>query len=231
MSWIASNPFLVSVPAIAACWGLLAPMSAQPERSERLTGVVYGRLTSPSGRGVESVFIATPAKVQEFVYSKPLKSEFASPSCEDVGAIWTIDVLRDGSTGGKLLRAFCDGKTDLNVTAAAQQIRRYLDALLRREYSAAYWLFTPEWKRLHTSAAFVDYAQELQFRSGITSDWAVRWCLQVQEPATPKSIRFTLGLDCEPKYRGEMFRAISLDLTRPKGEKAWHIANVYPGPM
>ncbi len=95
---------LITVAALARVGDKQAPV-------DRVEGVVYGRLTSPSGKGVESVTLTTTSGTYDFVYPKlpRPKLRFKDSSCEDLGAIWIAEVRIDSPATGSLLSAKCDG--------------------------------------------------------------------------------------------------------------------------
>lgn len=84
--------------------------------TQTLTGVVYYENSGPSGKGAGQIDLVVGEKVWQLQYRKLLVTQFSGSSCEDVGAVWVVDVsFGRGPMDGRITRAICTGKVDEQV--------------------------------------------------------------------------------------------------------------------
>ncbi len=107
---------------VSACM-LLAVGTAH---GRELTGVVYWDHGGPTGHATGMLGIATRTGIVPIHYQKPYKARFASSSCTDVGAIWTVRMQPIDGGGEELESASCAGSVDVPIHSAWLAVKSYI---------------------------------------------------------------------------------------------------------
>ncbi len=91
-----------------------------------LTGSVFWDHSGPSGQGVGQVALSTRNGSIVIHYQKPVKTMFSDETCEELGAIWTVQTKQSPRATEELVSAKCDGGLDATVHGAWLAVREFL---------------------------------------------------------------------------------------------------------
>ncbi len=120
------------------------------------TGVVYGNNMGNGTHPVGTIELAVGTQIFTVEYSTGMARRFADRSCNDLGAVWSIEVQYfDGSAYAK--RATCTGQTASNIHAPYLLVRKYLEELAIHGAHAGGLS-----SRYRSSAEFQRFTQTLQ---------------------------------------------------------------------
>jgi len=190
-------------------------LACVPTQAESLRGVVYfneiGNGANPGG----TVKLLVGGKLQTLSYGGPLERNFRSKSCDDIGAIWSVEVYNR-----YIGRATCDGQVDRSVHDSWLVVVKYLEALPLAVSNAD--LLS---NRYRSSLDFRGFLQEvdkeeLQFFYGLSE---ANHCVSAVHATT--SNRVHLIARCPVELRGKSIHLL-FDVIRESDAEKWMIDGI-----
>jgi hypothetical protein len=91
-----------------------------------LTGAVYWDHSGPSAAGTGYVQLSTESGLVVLHYPKPVKTEFSDKTCDELGAIWTVQTKQSSRATEELVSTKCDGGLNTSVHGAWLAVREFI---------------------------------------------------------------------------------------------------------
>jgi len=213
-SWIAFRTLKRSLKILA-----LASFGGVLLSAETLTGVLYfnelGNGIHPAG----NFSLAVGKTIRTVQYGEPLERHFKREICNDIGAIWSVDITRDGSDDWAD-RVRCDGQTDNDVHTPYLLVWRYLEGLAK---TGIHSIGLSE--RYRSSPQFLSFARDMG-SDHLTFPFGTRHmdqCLGVESVSPQTRTRFATHCTIELKER---FVTLLFDVVRNKKNGNWEIDGI-----
>jgi hypothetical protein len=187
--------------------------------AETLTGVLYSNELGNGAHPVGTIELAVGKTIHTVEYGEPLQREFKSQTCNDIGAVWSVDVVPiDDSSYAKGVT--CIGRVDENVHQPYLLVRHYLEALARPG------MYTNGLsQRLQFSSEFKRFVDEvgtynLRFYFSLAH---VDQCLKMTTVAS--SVRAQFVTHCGIELNGN-YLVLCFDVVRSKPTGKWEIDGI-----
>ena len=130
------------------------------DAAEVLTGAVVLDDSGEGPRSVGTVRLATATGIYNLDYSEPLDRRFATETCWDIGAIWSVEVeLVDSSR--EITKVRCAGRVDEVAHGTWLVVRDYLqaigdDRLPSPALLSSRWSSSPDFQEYRSKAKGLD---------------------------------------------------------------------------
>jgi len=184
----------------------LAPLGVWPCQGESLRGIVYANSSGASGSGTGIIrFAVSDNRIEDLYYSKPLKTQFRSPQCQDIGAIWSLELTKTMD----VISAECDGKVDEWAHGSWLVIRDFLDRLSKGSPSS-FDLFSARWSASSDSQQYGTQLKDLNFSTYLGGQ-----CLQVVGIDRSAGTQIDTGADCRLRLKDQLVD-VSFNVVRNK---------------
>lgn len=191
-------------------------VSAHLLHGQSIVGVVYSNTIGNGRHAAGSVDLGVDGKVVKLNYAAPLDQHFSGVVCNEIGAIWTVDVQRfDNSLYIKSVS--CAGQFDKDIHESWALVRDYLSGLPRSVSRSV--ALSARYRSSREFALFREQvnSHELNFYFG--SDEVSR-CLRVTEAARSRAI--SIAVNCPIELRSKLVGLLfELGLDRASGN--WEI--------
>jgi hypothetical protein len=190
-----------------------------------LRGTIYSDEGGESANGTGEIRLATADSIFTLRYLGRYQKNFLAPSCEDIGAIWTVAVELTRPGYGILKTAKCDGGLDPVIHRAWLVAGRFLDLAASSSFEEANKLRGYAWHSTHAlndGSAFsdVDLASYESFGRGRCL--IARW---PHYPGAADSLLFDVSENCFVTQSAKPIR-LRLVLGRDRTDSGWSVLGV-----
>jgi hypothetical protein len=157
--WTASSRAVRQITVVLVCLTIGPKLCG----AETLKGVVFSDDSGPSADATGMVQLAVGKTVYDLYYGEPLKREFRSKTCWDIGAIWSVVVrmLPELDSTREIDSVSCTGQVDDNAHGPWLVVRDYLQVAQdpsRSPYGllSARWRASPEFRQYEAKVKGLD---------------------------------------------------------------------------
>ena len=161
--------------------------------AESITGVILSNHSGQGGHASGEVQMATNHGIRTLYYGEPLRRRFMAKLCNDIGAIWSVEIRALADSSWVIENASCSGKVDPDAHSAWSLVREYLENL--RNGKQPLQLFAPEWRN---SSEGVEYFKRSARLDVVNYGQLGRngSCIDVIAVEQSHKARLRAGVDC-----------------------------------
>jgi hypothetical protein len=182
-----------------------------------LAGVVYSDHSGPSAQGTGVVALSTKLGLVNIHYQKPIKQDFSSDRCWDVGAVWSVKTKQVGEHE-ELIRAHCTGKMDADVHSAWIAVRNYIRSVANAVGEDLGYQAT---RRRPVTVKMGDVSVDV---AGYLDFGASGMCLDLRRRINSSTIVINSSADCH--FNPDL--AFRVEQIQPD---VWQVSSVQPAPL
>jgi hypothetical protein len=214
----------VSISALWGCAVIWATIATGECRGESITGVRYsdhsGATTSAGG----TIRLAVGNKIHDLHYNEPVPRNFRSSVCNDIGAVWSVVVLRLSDSTLDMSSAKCTGRVDEAAHSSWLVVRNFLSSvaadpsIVPSDLFSSRWRSSPELKTQHERLGNLDVSDYLRLGKKGT-------CIDVVVVKRPDRTQLEAGGECFLRLQGNLVNLV-FDLVRNSRTLRWEIDRI-----